>query len=272
MPLSDNSFATRPANKMKSKRTALAVVAAASTALTVNLFATEALDTTRSTVKEWVATEKAISTEAIAWQEKQALLNDLIAVTRVETETLFESIGEIQSNATVADSVRTGLLDAQESHAQGTVTILQFLTEIEPKLITLKRELPAPLVDKLDPFYQRIPIKGEDHRLSPAERMQTVAGILTAVQQFDQTITVSQEIRMLGDDTKGEVQTLYIGLGAGYYRTRSGDDAGTGIPGPTGWIWQTRPELSQTIAEAIAVAENVSQEARFIPLPVQIQN
>ncbi len=231
-----------------------------------------ALDTARATVKEWVATENAISAEAIAWDEKQNLLNDLIAVTRAEKNQLLASIEEIESTATAADSIRTELVHTQESLSKSQQLLNKFLKHMEPKLIGLKTSLPQPLIKKLEPFYQRIPEKPEITSLNTAERMQTVVSLLTAIQQFDQNITVTEELRELNDGSTGEVITLYLGLGSAYYKTRSGDDAGVGTPNANGWIWNAQPQLSERIAEAIAIAQNVSQEARFIQLPIQIQN
>ena len=102
--------------------------------------------------------------------------------------------------------------------------------------------------------------------------MQTVVGLLSTINKFDRAITVHQELRSLGDGSTGEVETVYIGLGAAYYRTRSGDDAGLGQAGANGWTWESQPALSAAIAEVIAIANNQTQEARFIALPVELQN
>ncbi|HBM86594.1 MAG TPA: hypothetical protein DD423_07450, partial [Opitutae bacterium] len=96
--------------------------------------------------------------------------------------------------------------------------------------------------------------------------------ILNTINKFDRTITLHAEIRTLGDGSQGEVETVYVGLGTAYYRTRSGDDAGYGHPGTNGWQWYSQPELSAAIAEVIATANNTNQEARFIALPVELQN
>ena len=234
--------------------------------------ASESIDATRATVKEWVATENAISAEAIAWEEKKALLKDLINVTLAETNQLRESIDAIQATTTAADTVRTDLVNKQQSLSESQDLLASFLQTIEPRIIDLKTTLPQPLIDKLELFYQRVPSKPEQSTLSYVERMQTVIGILTRIQQFDQTVTVAKELRELKNGSTVEVRTLYLGLGSAYYTTRTGDDAGTGLPSANGWIWKSRPELSEKIREAITVADNPSQEARFINLPVQLSN
>ena len=102
--------------------------------------------------------------------------------------------------------------------------------------------------------------------------MQTVISILTGIHEFDRTIIVSDEIRTLADGTKSEVQSVYIGLGAAYYRTRSGKDAGIGYPNDRGWTWESQPELNEALAEVIAIIDQSTQEVRFIDLPATLQN
>ena len=59
--------------------------------LAISASGSVALESTRTVVKEWVATEKACSSEAILWQETQILLNDLTQVTHAEIATLNQS-------------------------------------------------------------------------------------------------------------------------------------------------------------------------------------
>ena len=248
------------------------ITAFASLSLLIAATASEALDSTRPVVKEWVATEKAISSEAIQWEEKQTLLTDLIGVTQAEIETLNKSLETIEATQTEADAVRAELVTEQEELNQGRQRIATFLDEVEPKLVALKSALPKPLQDKLTPLYQRIPQDPANTTLGIAQRMQTVIGLISTINKFDRAITVHEELRTLGDGSTGEVETVYIGLGAAYYRTRSGDDAGVGQPSANGWKWESQPELSAAIAEVIAIANNQTQEARFIALPVNLQN
>ena len=101
--------------------------------------------------------------------------------------------------------------------------------------------------------------------------MQTVVGILSAIQKFDSAVTVSEDLRKLADGSMGEVRAVYFGLGAAYYIASGGVDAGVGESGPDGWTWQSRPELADAIRDVIAAAESQAQEARFISLPVNLK-
>jgi len=231
-----------------------------------------ALESTRSVVKEWVATESAVSSEAAQWEATQLLLGDLIKITQAEIATLNESLQKIEATANNADAVRAELVTEQQTLNTARRQISKFLAEIEPKVTALKPALPEPLGTQLAKLFQRIPNDPANSTLGIAERMQTVVGILNTINKFDSAVTVHEEIRTLGDGSRGEVETVYVGLGAAYYRTRSGDDAGYGQPSINGWLWNSQPELSAAIAEVIAIAGNSTQEARFIALPVELQN
>lgn len=247
--------------------------------LTIILFSTailnasqEALNDLRSLTQQWVALEQSIAKEAIAWEEKEFQLNDLIEITQLEVEHLKEELKTLEKAATTADDRREELLIEKEQLKQHTVAIQQFLPQIESALRDLKTRLPEPLQEKLDPLYQRLPKDIHNTSLSIADRMQTVIGILSVTQKFNNVITLKQEIKTLPDGTQGEVTTLYIGLGAGFYITTAGNDAGYGYPTKTGWVWESEVSLMKSIAEAVAIAENISQEAKFISLPVNSRN
>ena len=238
-----------------------------------HLYATVPIEVTRSTVKEWIAVEKTISAEATEWSEKEILLKDLLNVTEAEIKVLESSISELAANRTEADKTRRKLLLEQEQLSEHHALVPTCLETVEPELQALRQQLPQPLVEKLVPFYQKLPENPRQTSLGIAQRMQTVIGILTAIQQFDRTITVSDELRALDNNgTQGEVRSVYIGLGAAYYYRVSGQDAGIGYPGDQGWVWESQPSLRTEIEEVIAIAGQSTAEARFVALPVSVRN
>ena len=233
--------------------------------------ADERLTNAREAVSQWVAVEQTLSLEASAWREKQAHLKDLIGVAKAEIAALEKQIAEARQSAGAADERRAELVRLQAAGDAKEGLLQDFLTPAEKRLREMKARLPEPLQKKLAPFFRRLPARPNDTRLGIAERMQTLVGILAAIQKFDSSVTVVVDIRKLSDGTTGEVRTIYFGLGAAYFLAAGGTDAGVGAPEPQGWTWQSRPELADAIREVIAAAESQAQEARFIPLPVKLQ-
>jgi hypothetical protein len=225
----------------------------------------------RSAVSRWVDVERSISGEAVAWKEKRELLDDLIQVANTEIANLERQIAKADESTGVADARRAELVATREKTSANAQRIQEFLKPTEVRLLALKRRLPKPLQETLAGLFRRIPTDPTDTTLGIAERMQTVVGILSAIQKFDSLVTVSEGLRELKDGSTGEIRTLYIGLGAAYYLSGGDTDAGVGVPTPDGWTWSSQPELADAIREAIAIAENKSQVARFIPLPVKVR-
>lgn len=243
---------------------------------TISLFtqlqASNTVETLRNTVKEWVAVEKSTSAEAAEWAERKTLLNDLIQVTQAEIQALQTSIADLEATQSTADTVRQDLLTQSQEFDNYKATILTTLAEIEPQLTALKPRLPHPLRKQLNNFYQRLPQDASTTKLSIGERMQTILSILTALQTFNQNISIHDELHTLPDGRQGQIQTIYIGLGNAYYRTPTGQDAGIGYATNNGWQWDSQPQLATAIETVIAIAEQSTQDARFIPLPVSLQN
>lgn len=237
----------------------------------VPLGASERLDAARTTLQEWVAVEKSISKEQNDWRLKEATLLDLIGVLEKESELLVEQNELAQVKLTTADGRRGELLEKESELLGHHEAIDAFLAKMEGEIREMRTQFPQPLSDKLDPFFQRLPKDSSNTTLGIAERMQTVVAVLSEVQKFDGVMTLSQELRELADGDLGEVRTLYLGLASAYYLSPEGGDAGVGYPSDAGWLWESRPELADTIEEAIAIYEGKVQEARFLPLPVSVK-
>ena len=90
--------------------------------------------------------------------------------------------------------------------------------------------------------------------------------ILNKVDKFNSGITVTSEIRSIGDKSL-EVKTMYYGLAGAYFTSESAGYAGVGIPGKDGWSWSEKPELSKEIINLIETYEG-TREATFVELPV----
>lgn len=233
-------------------------------------YTSEQLEHTRSIVKEWVTAEQALSKEALAWKEKEALLNDLIRLTEIELKQLKAEIEVVETFVSTADERREKLILQEERIKRNTKVIKNFLYETERKALLLKKQLPPSLQEQLVLLYQRLPLDSQKTSLGIAERMQTVVAIFSKIQEFDAIITVAEEARTFPDGSRGVVKALYLGLAAAYYLSADENDAGYGYPSEEGWVWESLPKKQKAIRDAIAIAENTSQEARFIPLPITL--
>ena len=232
--------------------------------------ADERLSDARDAVTQWVEVEKTLSREAADWRAKRAHLADLLSVAKQEIETLRAQIDDSRETATVGDKRRAELVARRDKLSGTAAAIAGFLKPAESRLRELKKRLPPPLQERLTPFYKRLPANSEETTLGLAERMQTVVGILSSIQKFDTAVTIDEAVRELSDGSSGEVRTIWFGLGAAYYISAGGVDAGIGIPTADGWEWKSQPQLAEAIQKVLQAADGQARETGFTPLPVKV--
>lgn len=238
--------------------------------LTLASASPEALNDVRTTIGEWATAEKAISLEAMQWQEDKVLLEDLLAVADKRVAKLEGILAEHEGFVSTADAKRLELLDQSERVAADIEQIEGFLLKMERGLRSLKPRLPEPLQAELEPIYQRLPQNPSETSVALGERMQSVVSLLGKVREFDAKISVSESIRPLpGSETEVSFRTLWIGLGQAYYLAPN--DAGYGELGDDGWQWHSQPDLAAGIRECIALVEGRSTEPKLIELPVELK-
>lgn len=231
----------------------------------------EKLDEARGAVARWVNVEQTISREAIAWQEKKSLLNDLIAVAKQEIAALKKQIAEADKATGEAETRRAKLVKERDAGVENSRRVASFLVGFEKRLREFNQRLPGPLKSKLEPLMQRLPQNPDKTKQGIAERMQTVVGIVSQIQRFDAVVTVGEEMMPLADGAKREVHTLHLGLGAAYFAASDGSAAGVGLVTDSGWEWQSKPELADAVLQAIESAEGRSRDATFANLPVTLK-
>jgi len=231
----------------------------------------EKLNEARSTVGRWVNVEQTISREAIAWQEKKTLLNDLITVAKQEIASLKKQIAETDKVTGEAESRRAELVKERDANLKNARRVATFLAGFEKRLRESHKRLPPPLQKQLESLMQRIPQDPTDTTLGIAERMQTVVGIVSQIQRFDAVPTTGEEMMPADDGTKREVLTIYLGLGASYFAAADGTMAGFGVLTESGWEWRNQPDLADAVLSAIESAKGSNRDASFANLPVQLE-
>ena len=140
------------------------------------------------------------------------------------------------------------------------------MPDLEDQIRSLIIKLPAPLLEEIQPLLLRLPEPEKDTRMSISQRLLTVVGTLNKIDKFNTGITLTSEIRSIGDKSL-EVKTIYYGLAGAYFASESAGYAGIGSPGEAGWDWEERPEYKKQIINLIDTYEG-AREATFVELPV----
>ncbi len=228
------------------------------------------VDQTREALDKWVETRRVISKEKQDWALGKEMLNDRIALVKREIDSLRGKIDDAAKSITEADKKKIDLDAENEKLEAASASLSDIVVKLETRTKALLKRLPEPVRDRVQPLSQRIPEKPDDTKLSLSERFQNVVGILNEVNKFNRNITITSEVRKLGDGATAEVTALYIGIGQAYYVSADGKAAGVGRATDSGWTWTPADDAAPAIAKAIAILKN-EQVAAFVQLPVQIQ-
>jgi hypothetical protein len=207
--------------------------------------------------------------ERADWEVEKQALEQGIALLEKEARLLDEQIAKAEATATQADRERQKLIEENEQLSSAAVVVRDVVEALEKRTLEVARQFPPPLRERIEPLFKRIPRAGAGSHLSLGERFQNVVGILSEVDKFNGSITVTSELRQIPSGENVQVKPIYLGLGAAYYVDKTGQTAGVGRPGPDGWTWTARNELAPQVTRAIYVYENAAA-AVFVHLPVQV--
>lgn len=232
--------------------------------------AQDAATETRETFREWLRTEKQISQEQSAWKAEKEILADRIALLETEKEALEERIASAEERMSQAEGKRSDLTAERESALAAMASIRESLPQLEARAKALAATFPPPLREEISKLIQRIPENPENTRLSSAERLQAVIGILSQADKFNSGVSVVAEIRDIGG-RQAEVRTVYFGLGGAYFSDDAGSYAGVGIPVADGWEWEVVEGLGPAVTRLLGVYDG-GREASFTDLPVHLRD
>lgn len=221
---------------------------------------------TQDKLISWVDTRKAIALTDAEWLAEKEVVTDLITLLETEKSKLEAGIEKLADSSDATDARRAELNASREKLVETTKALDAVLPELEAKVLALIEKVPDPLLAELGPLVSRLPNPDSQTRLPLSQRLLTVVGILNRIDKFNTAITVTTEIRNIGERSV-EVKTLYFGLGGAYFASSGGDYAGYGTAGDAGWSWTEDSAIAGDIVNLIKTYEG-GREATFVRLPV----
>ncbi len=214
--------------------------------------------------KQLIETRKAIAAESAAWTEQKQLFSDLIALRKREIAGIDEFTASATDRIAEVKKKRAELENDEAARKQWRVDFEKRIAILEDSLRPLVLRFPPPLRDKIEESLTRL--DEPDPEIPLQNRFRDLAAIVNASAEFQNTITVSSDIREVGDRSI-EVDVFYLGLTQAWYVDRTGKLAGTGVPTNDGWKWTGNPKLASKIREAIDIQSKVAPPG-FVELPI----
>jgi hypothetical protein len=232
--------------------------------------ADSALNDARTTLEKWVETRQLIGKTRADWQTDKELLAQTAELLQRELQSIQEQRGKLSTNSTQVDKERAEAEASLQVANESLDAIRKFADGFEKQLVPFVSRLPNPLQEIIKPFLNRLPSDASAARITVAERVQAMVGILNEIDKFNNAVTIFGERRKNEKGEEVSVDTVYVGLGAAYFVNSTGDLAGVGTPGPNGWEWAIKPELAKPVQEVIRIYRN-ERSARFVSLPVTLR-
>lgn len=239
----------------------------------ISVSSADQIDDIRNRLKEWVSVEKTISQEQETWREEKQLLNDVLTSLNQEERILRETITNAEQDVSRADEERLELISRRDAYESSSTLFQEKLVLYERQAIQLISRLPIILQDEIAQLINKLTLS-EQNNYSLSERAQTLISLLTAIQQFDSSITVANEIRTISSGEEVEVKVLFLGLSRAFYADTAKRTAGVGSPvdggSDTGWQWIEQSDLADDVIKAVGIYEN-NQSPSLVQLPLTIE-
>ncbi len=255
---------------MRPTHLVLAAFALAGVAASQAFAATPDLQKTRSELEKWVEFRQLISEEENDWRAEKETIATTIDVIKSELDRLAEELVQLDQGVTEADRERSRLNDDNAALKTAASAVSGVIGELEARVVALHEMFPEELKKKIVPLYQRIPKRGQTTRAGSGERLQNIVGVMSEVEKFNRTVSITSELQKMPSGELAQVDTVYLGLAVAFFANDTGTYGGVIAPSSEGWKSTPNPELAPAIRRALAVYRG-SLLAEFVPLPVEIK-
>ncbi len=230
------------------------------------------IEEARAQIEQWVQVRQIISKEKTQWREEKKLLQERTELYKNEIVELDNQIETAEEDATAAGEKRRQLETEMEELSLAKEVIDEAAPKYEQRLLAISQFFPAPLRKKVKPLLSRIPKAGQRTKLSTSERMAVIAGILNEVDKFNSEVTKETEMRTGANGKPVAVQTLYFGLGRGFFVGDQNRNAGVLTPAAGEWEVEYKDSLAENISRAIGVYTGNIKPAEYVELPMRIKD
>lgn len=224
-------------------------------------------DELKQQTDRWIGLQRRTADEANQWRADKETLQTSLDVLRKERETLQ---GKVDANELATGLFQKRLDQAQSElaeHEAAHAALQERSGALEERIRNLTTRLPEPLQAKIGPMLEKLePREGEDAP-SAAQRTQTLVSVLSAIDLFNNTLTMTHQLRQVEGGELQDIKVLYWGLATGYAIDARGERAWVLQPGASHWEWLDATDRTDGIKTLFAIYEK-QQSPQLVELPV----
>jgi len=220
-------------------------------------------EASKEAIRQWVETEKLLSSEKEGWNEEKAHVSELLVLYAKELTLLNEELAAVPS-IEMDDEKKEGLEKQAKKADQARLQLKAFLLTQKPRVLALVGNFPEPLQDQINESVTSL--KGIDADASARDLLMPMLSILDAGNSFNAGVyRTSQKVSIGEEDWQAEV--MYLGLGQSYFWI--GEKAGVGYPSVEGWKWERNDTIIEEVKKAMSVFDKKTQP-QLIKLPLKV--
>lgn len=221
----------------------------------------------------WIELRSRIATTTSQWSNEKALLESTTRLLETEQTTLRDNLESNRAASDIMVNNRDRMAALLAEHRDGLDSLDEPLRAIEASIRSLEHRLPDPLRLEIRSSLARLEAAASDSengQTAIATRAQSVVAILTAIDRFSNSLTVTRQPQPSPDGGEVSVRVLYWGLAAAYGLDEANQRAWIIGPGSDGWVWEERNEAFDTIANLIASYESDVQDPELVLVPARL--
>ena len=209
----------------------------------------------------WMELQQEMTDEQNKWESEKELLQHSVAVLEAEQESLQENIKSYKLATQLYERNRAKLFQELDQENVANAVLNGDLASFEERIRRLQPRLPDPLKEKLKPLFVGTEASEDEESDSDsvANRSQSVISILSMIDQFANSLTLTHAVRESADGSEIDVKVLYWGLAFAFASNASGTRAWLVRPGATGWEWIPYHDRASDFKNTIAIYENERQ-------------
>ena len=215
--------------------------------------------------RQWLQIEAQERKLVLDWQEQEPAVKQRIELLKAEKAQLQKILSRSTDSQDDVEARRNELLAEQNALEQQQADVSGALSSLVNQVNALYDALPPVLQTAWDK--EEASLSGEDSD-NPSKVLQVALAKLSRLDQFDDKLTVNEEVMTTPDGKDVVVKQLYMGSQLAWFASNDGAIAGSGYPQNGEWTWQFDSNTDgQAITRAIAVFER-RQQPDFVTLPL----
>jgi hypothetical protein len=213
-----------------------------------------------------------IQQEENDWARDQEVLQNYKDGLLTEIASLKEQIASAKTRREGADKESLDKVAERDRYLAAKDELTTIVRSLEESLAAKIPYFPEPLAKDakvaqgIEDLKRDLTLPPEKRNEGVSKRLLNIVNLLTEAEKFQQSVHVRPELHKDSQGAEFNVQVIYFGLAMAYAVNEDGSFALVGRPGPDGWRFEERKDLSADIQKLLA-ATTGEADATFINLP-----